>query len=182
MKIGVTKSRWLMALVALNGVVVMAQDPAPSRRVEMRKLDFLVGQWRGEGWIEYGPQRRTFRQTESVEVKVEGEILVMDGLGKGKVPGKDEEVTVHSAFAVVSYDEKAKVFRWRAYRVGGNWIDTEAKVGDNRLEWGYHEERAGDIRFTILKNEKGQWVESGAISGDGKTWRQFFEMTLERSK
>jgi hypothetical protein len=182
MKMTLTRTKWLLALLALNGAV-MAQGPAQLRRVEMKKLDFLVGQWTGEGWIEFVPgQRRTFRQTESVQPKVDGEILLIDGLGKGKVPGKDEEVTVHSAFAVVSCDEKAKMFRWRAYTAGGNWIDTEAKVGDNSLEWGFHDERVGDIRFTIRLDKKAQWVESGAISGDGKTWRQFFLMTLDRMK
>jgi len=149
----------------------------------MKRLDFLVGQWRGEGWMDFGPgQRRTFRQTESVQPKVDGAILLIDGLGKGKLPGKEEEVTVHNAFAVVSYDNKSKVFRWRAYRAGGNWIDTEAKVGDNTLEWGFHDERGSDIRFTILLNEKGQWLEAGEFSGDRKTWRKFFEMTLDPVK
>lgn len=182
MKMTLARTKWLLALLALNGAV-MAQSPAQLHRVEMKRLDFLVGQWTGEGWIEFVPgQRRTFRETESVQLKVDGEILLIDGLGKGKVPGKDEEGTVHSAFTVVSYDEKAKVFRWRAYRAGGNWIDTEAKVGDKSLEWGFHDERVGDIRFTIRLNEKGQWFEVGESSADRKAWRKFFEMTLDRMK
>jgi hypothetical protein len=31
-------------------------------------------------------------------------------------------------------------------------------------------------------NEKGQWFEIGEVSTDGKQWRTFFEMTLERMK
>ena len=160
---------------------LIGQAPAGAGSEEMKKLDFLVGQWKGEGWIAAGPgQRRTFNQTEVLQFKVDGAILLIDGLGKGKVAGKQEEVTVHSSFTVVSYDTKANVFRWHAYRAGGGWIDTEAKVRDKSLEWGSHDERAGDTRFTILINEKGQWFEVGENSRDGKTWQKFFEMTLYR--
>jgi hypothetical protein len=160
---------------------LIAQAPAGAGSEEMKKLDFLVGQWKGTGWIDFGPgQRRTFKQTESVQLKVDGALLVVEGLGKGNVPGKQEEVTVHSAFAVVSYDGKSSAFRWRTYR-GGNWIDTNAKVGDRALEWGFHDDRAGDIRFTIKINEKGQWFEVGENSRDAKTWQKFFEMTLDKA-
>ena len=170
-------------LLYVLAVPATAQTPSGSRPEEMKRLDFLVGQWKGEGWIELGPgQHRTFRQTEAVQLKVDGAILLIDGLGKGKIPGKQEEVTVHNAFAVVTYDDKAKVFRWRAYQAGGSWIDTEAKVGENSLEWGFHDERAGDMRFTIRLNQKGQWFEIGEFSRDRTTWRKFFEMTLDQVK
>lgn len=170
-----------LLLILLLPITLLAQMPVSSQSAEMKKLDFLVGQWQGEGWIMLGPgQRRTFKQTENVQRKVDGQILLIDGLGKGTVPGKQEEVTIHNAFAVVSYDTEAKVFRWRAYRAGGNWIDTEAKVSGNNLVWGFRDARGGDIRFTITLNAKGQWFEIGEFSGDGKNWQKFFEMTLNR--
>jgi len=172
-----------LLLLCLLSVPAVAQGPTASRPEEMKKLDFLVGKWSGEGWIQFGPgQRRTFRETEAVQLKVDGAIVLIDGLGKGNIPGQQEEVTVHTAFTVVSYDNKAMVFRWRAYRAGGDSIDTEAKVGDRSLEWGFHDERAGDIRFTIRLNEKGQWFEVGESSRDRTTWQKFFEMTLDRVK
>src|SRR5437867_1497174 len=50
------------------------QPPAPAAQQEaMKKLDFLVGQWKGEGWMEFAPgQRRTFKGTEVVQRKLEG--------------------------------------------------------------------------------------------------------------
>ena len=160
-----------MMVCSLAAFIVQApafiiQAPTGTGSEEMKKLDFLVGQWKGTGWIAFGPgQRRTFNQTETVQLKVDGALALIDGLGKGKVPGKQEDVTVHSAFAVVSYDSKANAFRFRAYRAGGNWIDADAKVGDRKLEYEFHDERAGDIRFTIVINEKGQWFEVGENSG-----------------
>ena len=157
-----------------------AQTPPLPKPAEMKRLDFLVGQWQGEGWIMLGPnQRHTFRQTESVERKVDGTVLLIEGLGKSMDAGNAGAI-IHSAFAVLSYDKDAKVFRWRAFRADGSSVDTEAKVSENMLVWGFRDPRAGSMRFTVRLNEKGQWFEIGEMSRDGQTWLKFFEMTLNR--
>ncbi len=175
-----------MLLLAMP-ITLLAQTSASSQLTEMKKLDFLVGQWQGEGWYVVGPgKRRTFKQTENIQRKVDGLVLLIEGLGKGKIDDKGEEVTIHSAFAAVSYDNEAKAFRWRAFAkgklAGGNWIDVEPKVSENKVVWGFRDAQAAEIRFTITLNEKGQWFEIGEVSSDGKTWQKFFEMTLNRVK
>ena len=58
-----------------------------------------------------GPQgRKEFTQTETIQGKLDGLVLVIEGQGKSKEDG----TTVHTALAFVSYDEQAKTFRWRA--------------------------------------------------------------------
>jgi hypothetical protein len=172
----------LLFLLALP-VVTLAQSPtAAAQRAEMKKLDFLLGQWQGEGWIMMGQgERRTFRQTETVQSRVDGLVLMVDGLGKDKTPGK-EDVVVHNAFAVAAYDAQAKQFRWRAFRADGLVVDTDANVTENSLVWGLQAPRGGEVRFTIKLTDKGQWFEIGEFSQDGKTWQKFFEMTLQRVK
>ncbi len=158
-----------------------AQSVPSEHRTAMKSLDFLVGQWDGEGFIMFGPDdRRTFRQTETVERKVDGTVLVIEGLGKGKIAGKGEEVTIHSAFAVISFDKEAKVYRWQAFKADGTSFDVQPQVSDRSIVWGFKDVRAGDIRFTIKLNDRGQWVEIGELSRDGKNWFKFFEMTLNR--
>lgn len=174
------KTLMLMMLVLLP-VAALAQSPGAGNRAEMKKLDFLLGRWQGEGWIQLGPERHTFRQTETVESKVDGLVLIVEGLGKDKSPGR-ENVVIHNAFAVASYDDKTKQFRWHAFRADGLSLDVEAKVNENSLVWGFPAPRGGDIRFTIKLNEKGEWFEVGEFSQDGKTMQKFFEMTLQRAK
>lgn len=169
-------------LLSLLPLTSAAQAPAPAQPAEMRRLDFLVGRWQGEGWILLGPGgRHTFRQTENVERKVGGAALLVEGLGRSKDPG-DAGAVIHSAFAVVSYDRKAGAFRWHALRADGDPIDTQLKVSENMLIWGIPHPSGGEMRFTIKLNEKGQWFEVGEFSRDGKTWQKFFEMTLDRVK
>jgi hypothetical protein len=175
----------LIVVFALIALPAAAQAQAPSQaataKAEMKKLNFLAGQWQGEGWIDVGQgQRRTFRQSETVQSKLDGLLFVIDGLGKGKLPGSDEEVVVHNAFAVLSYDEAAKRFRWHAYRADGLFVDADTVVGDNQMVWSFANPRGGKIRFTIKLTDKGRWHEVGEFSPDGSAWRQFFEMTLEK--
>jgi len=171
----------LLLLSILSVMSALAQTHAAPAPSEMRKLDFLVGQWKGEGWMEMRPgQRQKYTINESAQRKVEGAVLLIEGLGTTKIPDKAEEVPIHKAFAIVDYDAKTKLFRLRAYRAGGGVIDTEPKIGENSLVWGFRDERGGEIRFTITLNEKGQWFEIGEYSSDGKTWRKFLEMTLSR--
>ena len=150
----------------------------------MKKLDWLVGEWQGTGWIEFGPgNRRTFRQSETIKRQAGGLVLIVEGLGKGRVPGQAEEVVIHNAFAVLNYNDKTQQYRWFSMRAAdGKVIDIVPQVNDNGYVWGFEDERAGNIRFTAIFNDKGQWVESGEGSRDGKTWTKFFEMTLDRVK
>ncbi len=171
----------LLALLTLS-IPIVAQTPAANRFDEIKRLDFLVGNWKGDGWIQLGPtERRTFTETEVVQRKLDGAVLLIEGMGKGKIGGKGEDVTIHSALAVVNYDAQAKAYRFQAYRADGRAINAEASVADNALQWSF-QDTFGNVRFTIKLNDQGQWYEIGELSRDGKPGIKFFEMTLTRQK
>jgi hypothetical protein len=180
------KTTWTLTMAvafaasACVGVLAAdAQTPKNAQLVEMKKLDWLVGSWKGKGWIQMGPQgREEFTQTETVASKLDGLVLVIEGQGKSKEDGS----VVHTALAFVSYAERAKTFQWRAFTAEGRQTDTEAKVGANVLEWGLQISERGRIRYTLKLNERGEWFEVGEMTQDGKTWQKFFEMTLQRQK
>lgn len=157
-----------------------AQAPSPAAQLEeMKKVNFLVGEWRGEGWIMMGPNKReTFKQTEFVQSKLNGLTMIIEGLGKSK---DGSERIVHNAMAVVSYDLQKKGYRFSAYQANGQAITAEGKLTKDGFEWGFKDQR-GTTRFTISLTEKGEWKEVGDFSPDGNTWHQFFEMTLQRVK
>jgi hypothetical protein len=168
----------LILLVAL--APAFAQTQSAANYPEMRKLDFLLGAWEGEGWMDFGSgQRNTGKVKESAQGKADGSVLTFEGLGKARAPGKDEEIVVHKAFGVVWYDGEAKRFRMMAWREG-RAMDADITVGEKSLVWGFRDQRAGQIRFTIKLDEAGRWFEIGEFSRDGMRWNKFFEMTLQR--
>jgi hypothetical protein len=178
---------WSVAalLLLLNCATGFGQDPkSPAAQQEaMKKLSFLAGQWKGESWTEFVPGQRQLSQgTETVESKLNGLLVVIEGVHQRKNADKGAGNVAHHAFAVVSYDEKGKRYRLQAYTDKGNYTEAEAKVGDGKLEWGFSIPKFGQVRYTVTLTEKGQWFEIGEVSTDGKQWRKFFEMTLERVK
>jgi hypothetical protein len=147
----------------------------------MKKLGFLLGQWKGESWMEFRPgQRAILVGTETIQSKLGGLLVTIEGVHRRKVGEKEAGDVVHQAFAVVSYDEKAKRYRFQAFTDRGNYTEAEAKIGDGKLEWGFRVPQFGDVRYTITVTENGRWSEIGEVSSDGKQWRKFFEMNLVR--
>jgi len=169
----------VLTVVAIASAFAADQPKSKDvQRQEMKKLDWFVGRWKGSGWVEMGPQgRHEFTQTETIEAKLDGLVLVIEGTGKAKEDGS----TVHTALAFVSYDARAQKFRWHAFTPDGQ-IETEAKVGTDTLEWSLQIPQRGQMRYTIKRNDKGEWFEIGEMSQEDKTWRKFFEMTLRKEK
>jgi hypothetical protein len=159
-------------------VAALAQQPkAPATQLnEMKKVSFLVGNWKGSGTIEMSPgQRRTFSQTERVEPKLGGLLLTIEGEGKSETGA-----LAHQAFAVISCDGNGAL-HFRAYDQFGRVVDADATVSGNTFVWSMH---AGpqQMRYTIHVNAQGQWNETGDMTADGTTWHKFFEMVLDRVK
>ena len=168
----------LIFLLTLTSVIAQAGlQPSPEAQAAMKKLHGMAGFWRGTGWIQMGPQRHEFNQTEDVQLKVNGSIVVVDGLGKDAT---DSTQIIHQVFAVISYDQQAGKYLMRAFRADGNYVDADFKfLEDGRIQWGFTHPMAGEVRYTIELTDK-KWTEKGAMSRDGKSWMPFFEMNLEK--
>src|SRR5262249_19970670 len=158
------------------------ETPAPSvASAEMKKLEFLVGQWKGPGWLEVGRERRTFVETESVQFKQDGLLLLIEGSGKGKAASQDAESSVHNALGLVFYDPATRRHVFPAYK-GGKFVAIALQVPGRGFQWSFREPRSnGTIRFTMKLTDSDRWFEIGEFSQDGTDWHKFFEMTLGRS-
>lgn len=174
-----------LAAALLASPVLAADPPGQANRDALKKLDYLAGKWKGEATMQLGPNRKeVVKQTEDVEFRLGGTILVIEGVGKGKLPGQEKEGVVFNAYAVVSYDAAKKEYAMRAYRAEGVSVDASMKPGDKGFEWGFTlAEQKTDIRYKMTLTDKGEWHEVGDMSRDGgKTWNKFFEMTLTKTK
>ena len=174
---------WTLALAFGHAVAGQEPQPSSTQLEAMKKLNFLVGEWKGEGWTEFVPgQRRTSPIAESVQPKLGGIVLLVEGLGKKKVPDKQEEVVVHNALGILSYDERAKIYRMRSHIATGQTTDAEAKFTDGGFQWAFKAGPSLSFRYTVKLTDKGEWFEIGEMSQDGTTWRKFHEMTLQKVK
>lgn len=150
---------------------------------EMRRLDFLVGDWKGEASVHAGPDRGNALQTETVRTRLGGKILVVEGLGREKLENGTAGKPVHEAFGVVSFDEKTKKYRFDAWTAQRGYVQAWFEAGDdNSARWGFDTPDGSKIRYSISLNDKGEWREVGEFSRDGNQWMKFMEMTLQKVK
>jgi hypothetical protein len=163
--------------VCLSSLFAQANlQPSAQLHAAMAKVKFMEGSWTGSGWIQMGPQRHEFNQTELVQSHANGTVLTIDGRGTN---ADDSTQVIHQAFAVLSYDQQAEKYLMRAVRADGNHVDADFEVNaDGSITWGFSHPMAGQIRYTI-HYEDGKWTETGAMSRDGESWLEFLYMELE---
>ena len=170
--------KFLSAVIVLFAgfIAVSAQENnAELQRTEMKKLENMVGQWKGSGWMQQGAKRETFTGTETVQRKVDGLALLVEG--KFNDP---EGKVIHETLAVISFDAKMSKHRFRTYLASGISGEHDIKVLETGWQWGFSFPN-GTVRYDI-KIENNIWFETGEFSKDGKTWMKFFEMKLEKVK
>jgi hypothetical protein len=146
----------------------------------------MEGQWEGAGWVILpSGQRAEFRQTEDVQFRLGGAILVIEGRGYSWPAADAPETLMFNAFAVVSFDEKARdpayPYVFRSYAMGyANSFPARIRA-DGGFEWRIAPPGAPVIRYSMWQPEPGVWIEVGERSADaGATWTQTFEMRLTK--
>ncbi len=163
-----------LAITALAAPLT-AQQVAPS---PLGVFTHLVGEWEGSAWIVMGPDgRHNVSQRETVSTAAGGTVITVRGIGMEKLPDGTERI-VHDAYAIIHLDHDGTTPLMRAF-TAYNWMDMNLTMTDGGYEWRMTDPRAGNVRYEMHLDEQGRWVEQGFASrDDGKTWTQFFEMTL----
>lgn len=171
----------VLFLLSLSSTLVAQPSLKPSPKLieAMNKTNFLVGKWKGTGWIQFGPKKEAFIQTENVSLKANNTVLQIEGRG---VVAEDTNKAIHQAYATVSYDIYNSKYLMRAIRGDGGHVDADFNIlPDGAIEWKFRNPQAGEIKYTIRLVDN-KWVEKGEISRDGQNWIHFFEMSLTKVK
>jgi len=146
----------------------------------LAKLDLWVGHWQGSGWSEFpGGPRQDFELTESVQEKVGGSVLLVEGRGTTRGE-RGERVVTHEGLVLVDFDRRTGRYRWHGYDLGRDPIEVEPEVRDGGLVWSLvTDDGKATLRFT-LEFDAREWREVGELSSDGEHWTKFMAMTLTR--
>lgn len=174
------KAAKIVFVLLLISVTAAEAQNAPGPLEKMQALAFLEGTWKGEGWIAGKEGRIPLASTERVRSKLGGHALLVEGIHRSKAASGAEGEVLFEALALVTYDGEAELYQWRSATTEGRGGNFEARVvGTETLQWGQKD----NFRYTINIDEEGRWHEIGESTRDGgKTWHQFFEMTLEKQE
>ena len=130
-----------------------ASNSVDVQRDAMRKLAFLAGHWSGPVTIIRGPgEPLHLTQTEDVEFKLDGLLLLIEGKSTG-TDGKAQ----FGALATIAYDESSQTYRLRAYN-DGRYLDTELSTPPGGFSWSFAAGPA-HILNTMKLTRKGEWSE-----------------------
>lgn len=150
-----------------------------AQRAAMKKLEFLVGHWSGEARVLRGSGELVpVRQTEEAQYKLDGLILVIEGVGRSA----ETEAPMLQAFGVISYDDQTSTYRMRAFN-DGRFLETEVKLLEDGkgMKWGFS---LGAIRTssTLRITEKGDWTELAEVTIGAQAPRKLMELTVSPRK
>jgi hypothetical protein len=163
-------------MFAVAGLLPAQQPNVAAQKEAMKKLEFLVGRWKGPASVRRGPgEPIRITQHENVQYKLDGLLLLIEGEGRD-----GEGKSVFGALAVVSFDDTTGTYRFRAFN-DGRTLETEFKVEEKGFAWGY---TAGALKvMNVMKvSESGEWVETtDATFGANPTLRTV-EMKLARER
>jgi hypothetical protein len=168
------------ALIALLPALAIAQPAASSpdmtaQKEALQKGAWLVGSWEGRGWVDTPEGRMTFRQTETVEARLGGLLIALEGRGYSGTP----ETLAFNAFGVLSYDDRSKRYTLRSWTRGYVTDGAAEFRDDGALVWSMTPP-GQVIRYTITQPQPGRWREIGERSAGGAPFTQFFEMELTK--
>lgn len=149
-----------------------------AQKAAMEKLAWLVGGWEGTGWtLLPSGERATFRQTETVEMRLDGRLMLIEGRGFDPAPGGP---MVFNALAALSYSDAAGRYEFRSYAMGYAGTFEGEALDDGVFRWTMRPP-GQIIRYTITRTPQGAWREVGERSVDGgAAWTLTHEMTLTR--
>jgi hypothetical protein len=115
--------------------------------------------------------------SETVERRLDGAVLLVEGRGTVQVPGGEERI-VHHALGVVSFDPQSGAYSLRSYLGTGQSGEFALTLGESSVQWS-REVPGGRIRNTA-RYTTSEWHEIGEFSRDGTSWTQVMELKLRR--
>ena len=174
-----------LILLLLTGMFTdsVAQPSANIAKEKMKLFAFWEGRWHGEGSMQMGsgPAKKT-TVDETLQFKLDGTLMLIEGVGKSLDPQTKESTIVHHAMAILSFDQPSDQYKFNTYLKDGRSTPAILKVIEqNKYEWGFDSPN-GKVKYIItIDPAKNTWNEIGEFSNDnGTSWIRFFEMNLTK--
>lgn len=153
----------------LAALSVQAQMGPPTPAPELKKLDFLVGDWTVEGNINPGPGMPGGKFTENARAEwMEGKFFLIEHSDGDMGPmGKIKEL------AAMGYDSDKKVYTYQAFSSTGEAESATGTVDGNTWTWLSDEHFNGMTmkgRFTMKVVSPTSYEMKFELSQDGTNW------------
>lgn len=197
-------------VVPHTGHAAQAQSRPVSASAQelMRRLDWMVGEWEGSGWVESaesGPKE--FLYSLNVRSVDDGRLLIADGVGypgiNGLLPYAEHLLISGPPYAVLP--GPPGTYTWQELSSSMHLRVNEAQGTERGLQVGYpfsRQEcdrivadvarrtncRGGEMKWSrvnISLNDDGEWVQTREwqeVQGDDRSWHTYFKVVLRKAE
>ena len=159
----------LFCVVLITAAAMEAQMAPPSPAPELKKLDFMTGDWAAEGTMTMGPGSPTTKWTMTTHADwMDGNFfLVEHSDGDLGAMGKIKEL------AVMGYDPDKKVYTYHAFNNMGEAESATGTVDGDTWTWTSDEHMNGMTfkgRYTMKVLSPNSYNMKFELSQDGTNW------------
>jgi Protein of unknown function (DUF1579) len=159
----------IFCVILMTTAALQAQMGPPTPAPELKKLDFMTGDWSGEGTMSPGPGMPGGKWTMKTHAEwMEGNFFLVENSDMDLGPmGKAKEV------AYLGYDPDKKVYTYRAFSSMGEAEDSTGTVDGDTWTWNSTEHMGGQTmkgRFTMKVLSPTSYTMKFELSQDGTNW------------
>jgi len=159
----------IFCVVLITAAAMQAQMGPPTPAPELKKLDFLTGDWTSEGTVNPGPGMPGGKFTETTHAQwMEGNFFLIEhtdadmaGMGKFK------------EYSVLGYDKEKKVYTYTAFNSMGEAESATGTVDGDTWTWTSDEHMGGQTmkgRFTMKVLSPTSYSMKYELSQDSTNW------------
>ena len=128
-----------LLLAGLVSSTLVAQPNEKTGKEKMQPFTAWAGKWHGEGVMQMGPgEPRKTTVDENIELKLDGMVLLVEGMGKAIDPQTSEIKIVHHALAILSFDQSTNAYQFNTYLKDGKnaqaWFSI---IKENNYQMGF---------------------------------------------
>jgi len=159
----------IFCVMLFTAAALQAQMGPPTPAPELKKLDFLAGDWTAEGTVNPGPGMPGGKFTESTHAEwMEGNFFLIEhsnadmaGMGKFK------------EYAVLGYDTDKRLYTYTAFNSMGQAESATGTLDGDTWTWTSDEHMGGQTmkgRFTMKVTSPTSYAMKYELSQDGTNW------------
>ena len=159
----------IFCVTLITAAAVQAQMAPLTPAPELKKMDFMTGDWTAEGTMTMGSGTPTSKWTMNTHSEwMEGNFFLVENSDMDLGPmGKGKEV------AYMGYDRDKKVYTYRAFNSMGEAEDSTGTVDGDTWTWSSIEHMNGMSmkgRFTMKVLSPTSYTMKFELSQDGTNW------------
>jgi hypothetical protein len=157
--------------------------PGAVERAALAKVDFLVGDWEGEGWSTPGPgERRRFWVKEYYHYRGDKDLMDMEGRFGRILPDGTSSPEQEYALGILFYDRQSGRYMMWHYSTqdGAKTVPMDVNVDGRSMQYVTEYAPGKTGRFHLVVGADGVWVSTFTILTAEKTWQQVMEFRMKR--